>query len=95
MVLILEIKFGKVLVLVLLNIRREYIAPNTVDRVIIGVIRVFQSMIVEIISSSPTNLGVGGNPRLDTQTIIHHIVRRGVINLKPRVIERVRVPFRS
>lgn len=91
----MERKFGRVLVLVVLNINNEYIAPNTVASVMIGADRVFQSIIVEIIRSSPTNFGVGGRPKLDTHAIIHHKVSNGVTNLNPRVIERVRVPLRS
>jgi len=60
-----------------------------------GVDRVFQSIIADKIRSSPISLGVGGKPRLDTQVIIHQSVNNGVINLKPRVIDRVRVLFRS
>lgn len=60
-----------------------------------GVARVFQSIIVTSISSSPMSFGVGGSPRFATQVIVHHSVRRGVISLNPRVTERVRVPFRS
>jgi len=70
-------------------------APNTVASVIIGNERVFQSMMVEIISSSPNRFGVGGSPKLETQVIIHHKVRSGAISLNPREIDRVRVLFRS
>jgi len=57
--------------------------------------RVFQSMIADIIRSSPRRLGVGGRPRLETQVIIHHKVSRGVTSLNPREMARVRVLFRS
>jgi len=66
-----------------------------VARVIIGVISVFQSIMVEMINNSPMSFGVGGSPRFDTQAIIHQMVSRGVTNLNPRVIDRVRVLFRS
>lgn len=78
-----------------LKIRREYIAPNTVASVIIGKEAVFQSIIDDMMNSSPSKLGVGGKPSLDTQVIIHQIVSNGVISLNPRVIDRVRVLFRS
>lgn len=92
---ILERKLGNVLAFVLLYIRREYIAPNTVVSVIIGVDIIFQSMIVDRIRSSPISFGVGGSPSLETQVISHQIVNRGVTSLNPRVIDRVRVFFRS
>ena len=77
------------------KISREYTAPNTVARVIIGVDRFFQSIMVEIIRSSPMRLGVGGMPRFDMQVIIHQRVRSGVTSLNPRVTDKVRVFFRS
>jgi len=92
---IFDMKWGKELFFVLLSISREYTAPNTVARDTMGKERVFQSIMAEIMSSSPRRLGVGGSPRLDTQVIIHQRVRRGVISLNPREMARVRVFFRS
>lgn len=60
-----------------------------------GVVSIFQSIIVERIRSSPIRFGVGGSPKLEAHVISHQKVRRGVISLNPRVIERVRVFFRS
>lgn len=93
--MIFEAKCGNCLFLVLLRISREYIAPNTVATVIIGVASVFQSIMEEMIRSSPRRFGVGGSPRLVTQVMVHQRVRRGVTNLYPRVMARVRVLFRS
>ncbi len=64
-------------------------------RVIKGVEMIFQSIMVDKMRSSPMRLGVGGNPRLDMHERVHHIVSNGVTNLNPRVIDRVRVFFRS
>lgn len=89
------IKLGKEFLLVLTSIRREYKAPNIVAVVIMGVDKIFQSIMVDIMRSSPIRLGVGGSPRFVTHVIIHHTVSSGVTSLKPRVIERVRVVFRS
>jgi len=63
--------------------------------VIRGNERVFQSIIAEIIRSSPTSLGVGGSPSLETQVINHHRDRRGVMSLNPREMANVRVDLRS
>jgi len=63
--------------------------------VINGNERVFQSIIAEIIRSSPTSLGVGGSPSLETQVMSHHKDSRGVTSLNPREIANVRVDFRS
>ena len=91
----LEINLGNGLFLVFLSISKEYMAPNTVAVVIIGVDSVFQSIMVEIISSSPIRFGVGGSPSFVTQVIVHQTVSRGATSLNPRVIDRVRVLFRS
>lgn len=40
-------------------------------------------------------LGDGGSPRFDAHIRSHHMVLKGKINFNPRVIARVRVPFRS
>ena len=44
---------------------------------------------------SPIKFGDGGNPRFDTHIISHHIDLKGNKSLNPRVIDKVRVPFRS
>jgi hypothetical protein len=92
---IFDRNLGNGLFLVFLSIKSEYTAPKTVASVIIGVDKVFQSIIQDIISSSPSRFGVGGSPNFDTQVIIHHKVINGVTNLNPRVIESVRVFLRS
>jgi len=92
---IFERYLGKELFLVFLRISREYMAPKTVARVTTGKEAVFQSIIVDMMRSSPIKLGVGGSPRLEMQVMTHHNVRRGVINLNPRVMAKVRVFFRS
>jgi len=70
-------------------------APNMVAVVISGKERDFQSIIADMINNSPISLGVGGRPSLDTQVMSHQTERRGVINLKPREMAKVRVDFRS
>lgn len=70
-------------------------APNTVAEVIIIKEAVFHFITALIIRSSPIKLGVGGSPRLVMQVVIHQSDKRGVMSLKPRVIARVRVLFRS
>jgi len=63
--------------------------------VITGVEMIFQLIIENTIRSSPVRFGVGGSPSFDTQAKTHHRERRGLRSLNPRVIERVRVSFRS
>lgn len=92
---IFDMNWGNGPFFVLLSISREYTAPNTVAIVINGVDSVFQSMMAESISSSPIKLGVGGSPSFVTQVTVHHRVSRGATSLNPRVIDSVRVLFRS
>lgn len=70
-------------------------ALNTVARVMKGADRIFQSIRVDRMRSSPIRFGVGGMPRLDMHERVHHSVSNGVTNLNPRVIDKVRVFFRS
>jgi len=44
---------------------------------------------------SPIRLGDGGRPRLNAHIRSHQIVLSGSRSLNPRVIDRVRVSFRS
>ena len=70
-------------------------APNTVAEVMIIKEAIFHFITDLIINNSPIKLGVGGRPRLVMQVIIHQRERSGVTSLKPRVIAKVRVVFRS
>lgn len=74
---------------------KEYTAPNTVDSPTIGNIQVDHFISDDKIIISPIKLGDGGSPKFEAHIISHHIELSGKRALNPRVIARVRVPFRS
>lgn len=77
------------------KIIREYTAPNTVDSPTMGNNQVDHFIREVNIIISPIRFGDGGSPKFDAHIKSHHMVLKGKISFSPRVIARVRVPFRS